>query len=358
MSKKHRIDAVVARHPETWGYARYVSPSFDNRSFACERTSESGVRRIVLNNQVCAEWSERHVYPKAALSYDGKKLAVAMEVREKGTIPNVAKITNSIITINGVVAYQVPFETVYRFDWIDNNLLAWSAWSTDDNHEIDAKGIRYFVNGVDMTDTFEFEPVGGEHDGMVFVKNGKVLYRVHCDGTKSSPLLLPEEDADIEQWQWTGMLWPEKKEDANAPEIVVEGTKPAQFLDSVLGHTEDRADRHKERTDREPWWMWPIALLFNPYFGIGHLYLKMSERYHVVGNKRWKKCYRFAENPFYTPNGELVVTVANKQKMAVVIDEIEGQWWDEVYAPRFLPQENCVSYLARAGNEFFRIVVD
>ncbi len=356
MPKAHRIESLIARHPEEWGPTKYLATSFDNRSFFCERGLEYGhEHRIILNDRVYAEWSDPHSYPKAVLSYDGKKLAVAMENISGG------KRTN-VITINGKIAYEVPFETVYRFNWLDNERLAWNAWNTGTNtHRIDDSGTRFFINGVDMTETFDFEPVIGRHGrGEVYVKEENMLYRVYDDGTRSKPTAVP---ADWSGWHSRGWDWdkdslPEKAKDS--PEIVERLTLPAGFLNSILECIFDRAEAYEARNNnKEPWWMRPIAFIFNPYFGIGHAYLKSAKRYFPANNgKEWKRGYHFAGDQFYTLSGELVASVANGQKMAVAIDEKEGDWWDEVYNSRFLSQENCLSYLAREGNEFFRIVVE
>jgi hypothetical protein len=115
---------------------------------------------------------------------------------------------------------------------------------------------------------------------------------------------------------------------------------------------------NRESGKEPPWWMWPLTLLFNPYMGPGYAATEASRRWYPVDNGQpWKKGYEFANNHFYTPASELVVTCRQGSKVMVVVDEQEGPAFDEVYNVRYLPEEQAICYLARQGDKIFRVTV-
>lgn len=103
---------------------------------------------------------------------------------------------------------------------------------------------------------------------------------------------------------------------------------------------------------------WIGVLLCNPYFGLFNALFQSSKRWYPVDNgKYWRKGYSFATDHFYTPQEELVVTAFNGHKACVVIGQDEGPLFDEIDNVRFIQQEGAVCYLARQGENIYRVTV-
>lgn len=131
----------------------------------------------------------------------------------------------------------------------------------------------------------------------------------------------------------------------------------AKGIMKVVGPLIEKACDRESRGGKPPWWGWPLAMLFNPYMGLGYAASEASRRWYPVDNgQAWKKGYEFANNHFYTPDNELVVTCRQGGKVMVVINEQEGPTFDEVCNVRCL-EDGQLCYLARKGDRIFRVTV-
>lgn len=384
--REHRLHRLGEIDP-AWGPVAHISPSSDNRAYLIVTEPQEGVHRYVFDGRVIAESGPHDLMP-VSLSFDGTKLAVAKQGRRRGG-------DSSEIFVNGEKRYEIPFGTVYRFDWLDDERLAWSAWNRDDLRSKDDT-IHYFVNGEDVTGKFEFEPVLMDRmRHAIHVKEGDQAYVVYDDGSRSAPVTVPP---DAERYHWFDGLWerdvrPERPEEAwdgsrRAVRVKYRGfTGPAfDGIESFGGMRSYALNKDARRAayvgirysgaarvmsgivgralgnlEGEPkglakLWAWPLALLFNPYMGIGHGYIESSRRYFPVDHERiWKKGYRFAHDHFYTPDDELVVTGVEGRGERVVIDEDEGPVFDRIVNVRHDAAERAVCYLATDGQNIFRV---
>jgi hypothetical protein len=343
-------------------------------------------RRLVFRDSIAAEEAAAHEMMTHSLSFDGMKLAVCRDLRYSGG-------EGHAIFINGERAHDVPFETVHYFDWIDNDRLAWECWDRVALREKEDT-IHYFLNGEDLTDRFDFQPVLMDRmRHAIIVTEGETQYTVFDDGSRSPPRPkrdifshdrdAPRPERPEERWdearrrvrvEWRGSLGPQFDAIESASGLrsyAIDGDRIAYVgiryggVARAMGRSVGAA---LERIEGEPkglakLFAWPMALLFNPYFGIGHAYIEGSRRYFPVnGATPWKKGYRFAHDHFFTPKGELAVTCADPSAslrasgVRVVIDEDEGPAFDQVWNVRCLPTGE-VCYLAKKGEDICRIVV-
>ncbi|HSD12801.1 MAG TPA: hypothetical protein VLC10_04545 [Patescibacteria group bacterium] len=389
MARGYRVERLADVRPE-WGPIRHVMAAPDNTSFALIAEPAEGVHRVVFGGRVLAETGPHEIMPMS-LSFDGTKLAVAKRGRGRGE-------RTSEIFVNGEKRFDVPFETVYRFDWLDDERLAWSAWNSDDLRAKDDT-IHYFVNGEDVTGRLEFEPVLMDRMRQAIqVKEGRTAYMIYDDGSRSASVTV---GPDVDRWHWFDELTPPiDLADRTRPEELWDGARRSvrvryrgvsgPIFDGIESFGGMRqfalnADGRRaayvgirysgvaramgravgaslSRIEGEPkglskLWAWPMALLFNPYMGIGHAYIEGSRRYFPVDHDReWKKGYRFASDHFYTPHDELVVTASGSDGRRVVIDEEEGPLFAAVENVRHLASEDAVCYLAAKDDEILRVV--
>lgn len=380
----HCMERLGACDP-AWGPLAHVIPSPDNRSYALLTEPLDGMHRIVFRNRIVAE-SGPYDPLRFSLSFDGTKLAVARTVIDGG------KVTHRI-EINGEPAYDVPLSTVHHLDWLSNDRLAWDGWNDDGDGRVDG-GIRRFVNGAEVTGTLDFEPVIAERGRhAIHVKEGGKAYVVRHDGSRSEPV---DVAPDADRWHWFDGLWsrdadrPEEEWDeprrnvrvsyrgVTGPEfhgiencggmrsfalnanrtraayVGVRYSAAAAKMARAVGSVIERGESGRGLVGRAL--MWPVALLFNPYFGIGHAYIESSRRYFPVDHGRqWKRGWRFAHDHFYTPDDELVVTCNDLGGPRIVIAEEEGPAFDAVENVNYLAAEDRVCYLARAGNDILRV---
>lgn len=382
----HCMERLGACDP-AWGPLAHVIPSSDNRAFALITEPLDGAHRIVFGGRIIAE-SGPYDPLRFALSFDGTKLAVARAVIDGGKVSH-------RIEINGVPAYDVPLSTVHHVEWLSNDRLAWDGWNDDGDGRVDG-GIRRFVNGKDVTDVLDFEPViadRGRH--AIHVKEGGVAYVIRHDGSRSAPV---DVAPDADRWHWFDGLWSREERPARPEEewdearsrvrvhyrgvagpgfhaiesgggmrsfaLNADGTRVAYVgirysgaataMSRVVRGVIERAEGRGGIAARAL--QWPIALLFNPYFGVGHAFVESSRRYIPVDNGRaWKKGWRYAHDHFYTPDDELVVTCVDLSGARVVIAEEEGPAFDAVENVHHLADDDRVCYLARAGDDLLRV---
>lgn len=411
MTRQHKQEVVGVCKPE-WGRLEQVEASADNRSFALmfgsrvdgeESVDESSVEtdnkqhHLVYQNELVVSTLDLVREINFSLSFDGKRLAVARLVTESDGI------WRYDVSINGQPAYRgESYFFIYRLNWVDNDRLVWSGWfeRPDENRRRGGSDHKCFVNGKDATGSFVFEPVWGERgkSNLIVIENGR-RYVVKDDGTRAldrpaccNSTIFCRCNIDKESQPQRIRPTEERSGPHNLVSVTYRGVTGEQF-DEIENHSglgtyafnEDKSRvgyigiRHsgmankigrfvaskmqkagdkEHRSGKVPWWGWPIALLFNPYFGVGHAWYESSKRYYPVNHgQRWAKGYKYAGDCFFTPANELVVTVADGKKSRVVIDEDEGPPFDQIFSVRFLAKEDCLTYLAKSGSEIIRVTV-
>jgi hypothetical protein len=391
------MEMVASMIPENGLRLTNVEPSLDNRVVVLEVTDsvdQAGNPEtpltLLLDGEVIAKGDE-HLPTDAEdimvrISFDGTKVAVV-----RPHLKNTRVVWE--ISINGKVLWEMPYETLYDIQWISNDDLAWvcmNNWYEDDDWRRHVDNIHFFVNGVNRTETFEFISVAPRRDGEILVvMEGDQEWDVFDDGHQSDPR-------------------PRRKNrnapdihDSPKPEVAKEKLGPTEkttqvcFLgedgplfhgikpNGVVGnftYTEDRSrvgyigfryfrwlfkfyswaekqvDRHE---DKDPVWMIPLVFLVSPYF-LGPLLEVVSKRHYPVnGTKEWKKGYMIADDPFFTPAGELVITVTNKHgKQFVVTEEREGPIFDKIRNLRYLKDEGVLCYIGQRKDGFYRVTVN
>jgi hypothetical protein len=394
MAKREHVQEPLGQFDSLYGNLVHVAACADNTSYAVLAEDGAGGSRAVFRGKIAAEWHP-HDSPKFSLSFDGAKLATAECLRndEYGRTHE--------ISVNGEFTFASDLDTIHYFDWLDDGRLAWDGWKKDDDSRIDDKGVRYVVNGQDVSGKLQFQPVimGRGRHAVIVHEDGK-RYTIFDDGSRSEAVDVPM-DVSIMSWHEEG--WPETRRNREIPETVrdertgrvrmryrgVEGpwfdefetmgglggtafderrekiahigcthAAPARLMGRIVSAVMEKAEAVEDKKKHSPLWAWPIALLFNPYFGPGHLYAEASKRYHPVdGTKAWKSGYRAVRDLFYAPSGSLVAVVVRLRGMRLVIDEDEGPPFDEIYNAR-AGKDGKVTYLARTGNRFHRVTVD
>lgn len=182
MDTRNDREDLIAAHDPANGPIEHVSPSWDNQTVAIRTDDGQGKMRLIFQDTV-TESGMGACDLGFDMSPDGKKVAThrMMVARDPR-----ATISHEIL-INGVVTYRVPFETIHYMNWIDSDRLAWHCWNRDDLHQETDK-IHTFVNDVEQDDErFEFQPFGGDRNGVVVRENG-VAYCIYDDGEKTEPV--------------------------------------------------------------------------------------------------------------------------------------------------------------------------
>ena len=423
MAKREHTRELIATLKNEWGRLSRggIVPSADNRACllyfggeeaggeleeeldpsltvkeAVAAAQEALKECLVFNGRIVAE-SEGpgffHHEVLRALSFDGRKLAIGRMTRDDAGF-------HFEIEIDGVPAYRSePDMTVYHFEWIDHDRLAWYGWYEDKEGRTDReRGLQYFVNGQNLTGSFCFEtfyPTRGCAN-LVVQENGvryglrddgsrawerpaccNDLISCHCrsdDGTDRRPVY-PEElrgkaggvqvvfnGATGEKFDClenaSGMLTYAFNADRSRVGYV--GIRYAKWV-GLLGKAAGPIfGRIIDSGEKNPL-AWVVTLLFNPYFGPGTAAVEGSKRYYPVNHDQvWKNGYRFANDQFFTPADKLVVTAYTamyRGKAMVVIDEDEGPQFDDIVNVRYLAAEGCVCYLGRDGDSIYRVTV-
>lgn len=285
--------------------------SADYRTYAYT-VQKDACRRIIWNGKIMAEikgTKELVYHYRRALSFDSKKLAVA------NAVYNGWRIVGYDISINGTVVYCVNFDTVYKFVWLDNERLAWECWNRKPGN-ID---VRYFINNQDVTGKFKFEFVGGD----IVIMEGDLMYKIDKAGNRSESMAVNEDKEDGFRWY-----------QPHTQSLFTTASSPIDI---------QSADGRSDATIES-------KFSCNDFF---------ETLYAVQNGRFWKKGYPEINvgGIFFTPENELVIVAGNWRGSAVVIDENEGPWFSEVYAPCYLNSERAVVYLARKREKFFRVVV-
>ncbi len=399
----------IGKHDPAWGevYCLVASPS--NSGFCYIARNRNGDERFIFENKIAVEF-DRFGRKQFALSPDGKKLAIATQIYKEDL-----GRCESVISINGVEKYRTDLELVYRLHWLGNDRLLWTGWTNNNSGHIDDRGIRVFDNWNEVTGNLNFENVLLDHrmtEGVYVRENGFVkLYsddgvvlesipdnggKLMFDARRDCGLDAPKNELPQLIWN-NGNPWEGDRRDYN---LTYHG-RSLPIFDAI--HRENGMPEYAFSEDRSKvayigvnysWFarnlgkavgkgcawgekgedkkvkgfgkyarlavMWPLVLLFNPYFGPGNMYLETAKRYYPVNDgKVWKRGYVFAWNHFFIPSGELAITAAKSRfgGQYVVVEEEEGPEFDEVYNVLWVSAENRLSYIGRRGNDFYRVTV-
>ncbi len=410
----HERELIAEIKPE-WGPLGHLIVSADNRSCAlycggetaeeeepdpsatiremAERARQDGKERIVFNGRVQAESDGGHREMLPALSPDGRQLAVARLIYDGAGF-------RYEIDVNGQPTHRCEkMFFIYTLAWLSDSRLAWYGWFKNEDGRSDKEGgHHYFVNGQDVTGQVMFEGVWadrGRHalivqeNGVRFTLNDDSSreherpaccdsFLCHCRWDPDQPRPAgPEEIRDEGRSgvrvSFNGLTGPEfdeiendsglrsyclNRDGSRVGYVGIKYSEEAKQLGDAAGKMVEQA-LERERRGEEPSDADELALaLFNPYFGAGYAAIESSKRYYPVnGDRAWRRGYEFADDHFFTPADELVVTACEGRGKMIVIDEDEGPLFDEVYNVRHLAAENCVCYLARKGDKLYRVTV-
>lgn len=379
-----------------------VVPSANNK--VCLFVIDHGsnyLRRVISNNLPVAE-TDGHL--PFALSFDDQKLAVAIQRHNSET----GRVSNEI-QINGTTTHAVNFDTVYHLVWLTNNRLAWSCWNTNEEDRVDSEGIRYFVNGEDVTDKLVFEPIFLGVDGngrAVVVQEDDHRYLIHDDGRTEyfSPV-----DLSDGRYRLTENMFPKIHMEVNpeflfnersrkatvkfgkviGPEFddieslgIVEsnrfvfncdfsnlayvGTNFSGWAHWVTSLSEKLIKRAEAKEDYEdgkhrnkiPWWLWPAIIAVSPYSAMSRRIEEAARHCFPVRNHRpWKHSFKDVSHLFFTPSDKLAAVVRSRSGWHVAIDDEIGPTFQEIFNARWLPNENAICYLGRRGANLLRVLV-
>lgn len=400
MKKYAHVEQSLGVPQKEWGNIYAVIAPLDSSSLLLltqsGNPSNPGIERLIFNNRMVAEWEFGQEQVKFALSPDGAKLATARYRIKDG------KLDGYDIFINGEKKYECNLRTIHYFDWISNEALMWDGWLDDwlnDESEGIPKqsrggGIRYFRNGEETTGRFEYQPFlwGDMYQGFWITdyENDK-SYQIFDDGRiveqgRAMRFLDFRPERGKEKSEQPKENWNEKGKSVQVSYRGVYGpsfhdiesgggmrqyvfsddglrlgycgirySASANAVGKIVGNIFDFVEEKRVIS-----WLvgWPLAILFNPYFGIGHAFIENSKRWTPVNHPApWKKKYRWAKACFFTDKNELVVWLGDSKGYFVVIDEDEGPSFDSIVNIRYVKSEEKVYYIGRRGNEFYRVSV-
>ncbi|MBI2483394.1 hypothetical protein HYV74_04450 [Candidatus Uhrbacteria bacterium] len=403
MSARHDTDHVATYQPERWqAPLDHVLCAGNNSAVAFGiRTDDACDRAYIFQDRV--QGGTGHT--RAELSPDGKQFAMY------GFLDPPRADTYSI-TVNGEPRYQVPFDVVSRFAWLDSGTLCWSAFASRDAEEgrRGLERIRVFRNGEDVTGVFDFDehfmtPPADRHGLTAVDYTRKAWWTVDDTGFATPPRPIPAHEGPIPRCNWglftdipplcnanpqqpqvtvagrmhrvtfrgvTGPVFHAIEREDGMPDFAISddgmfagyiGTRYGSIIDSMSATAYRILEWVERKEPREDGWRsryiaMPLAMLFTPNGGIGSAFALRSRRYFpATQHAAWRKGYRYAEYPFFTPRGALVVTAHDINGSCVVIDEDEGPRFDAVHHVRWLHAEQAVSYVGQRGNNFLRVVV-
>ena len=399
----HQMELLVT-NDERNGRVEQIISSHDNRS--CVLVAVKGlesplfmdpgnITRYVFNSVVVAEEHfERCSSMICALSYDGTKFAVAeRQFQDERYV--------YAIKINSEQQHIIPCDTVRHLTWLDNDRLACMAFNKDDNRPSRRRRNKRpsggcFVNGK-MVRGLNLEPFWGENMRLVtlVLQNGE-QYTLFSDGsrTESEPYdpdtRRVRSHKDKTEHERPEEVWDDARTTAHV--IYKDASGPAfHAIESFGGMRQFAFNEKRTRVAyigmRYPYLArqtqklagvminraaarevggkgfspldWPVALLFNPYFGPARIAIEASRRFFPVNHgKAWTKGYKAIIDYFITPKDQLVVTASDGREQRVVIDEVEGPAFDQIVNIRYLKAEGGVCYMARRGNRIYRVTVN
>lgn len=417
MSRSHRVEKLFAHDP-AMGEIYMLQSSSDASSIAYLACHDPGGAyrepKIVWNGRIMAEsdclLGSGEISPD--LSPDGRHLAIHRFDRQRG---------RWTIDLDGQPRWLTDLTTVHYTGWLDGERFAWEGW-TDEGDRRAASGLRYFVNGDEVTGRLSLQGVSDTRRSGLCVTDMErgVRYTVWQDGSRTPESKIVRtgygEWVREDDWKVTGML-PER--DPRDRPSVTHGraqrlcqvtyrgiASPTTFHgvenrsglrtfavsedEGRIGYVgiryrgwamklgewvERRFEREDEREKKNGGEMtkrgWILAMLFNPYTGAGLAAMESSKRYYPVNTRYfredgvwkleervWKKGYRFAAVDFLTPSGELVVTAHEGRSCRVVIDEAEGPVFDRVWGLRHSAAGDLVSYVGMKDGTLHRVLAE
>jgi len=325
-----------------------------------------------------------------AISFDGTKLAVGV------------RGDDAHILINGKRSYDVPYNSISRMYWLDDQTLFWSGWDNK-AYAPDEKRREssLYRNGENVTGLFDFSPCSLDPSdllgGLIVADLQRVVWwTVDHLGRKSEERPLPREYLVQDEFnKLTGLIHELNLQKRRASLVGKDGNRQVKFGD-VIGpafheidnhdvtfvYNEDRSkvgylgikyskaarfsekwaerafERYEKIEDRHA-----SAEIFGAFFALPWLALNTrlnenSKRYFPATQDHvWKKSYRWVGNHFFTPAGKLVVVAEGVGWAKVVIDEEESEAFDSIKHPIYDPDEKAVTFVGRKGNDYYRVVV-
>lgn len=370
-------EKLIATYSKNQGKLRRVLVSSGNQACAI-LTSFGSKRRIYFNSKLCYEGPRANMH-LANISFDGSKIATTQQ------------LDSSFILVNGERTYETESDIVGLF-WLSNNELAWSCW--------DGRGgrnsTRYFINGKDVSDSTIFEPTFNlKGEPVLLVEESGETYFIDEYGNRSKQDL-PLEDNSLQEnfLDSNDLELPEIKVDKNRKKVRIlfkgevgpefdilqpvngmYGThifnsdyskiayvgcnysRMARRIDNIADKLFRKADDFQDQKNRDPLWIWPLALLFNSDFGPVERYIRNSSRCFPVNNLVvWPNGYWIVSSLFFTPIDELVATVYKRKSACVVIDEEEGPSFDFVLYAKYLKNQG-ITYIGKRRDNIYGVTV-
>lgn len=392
--------SLVAQNEREHGEAVGMICSHDNSSCAVVTSrkrktflhSEPGAMyRYVFKGAVVTEQRSEEYPAPFAMSFDGKRFAVAESRQDKDRFIHAVKI-------NGKIQYTLPCDTIREFAWLDNERLACVAYNGYGNRRSNRRprnkrrAVGCFVNGKMVRGLDMFSALNDDLRLATIVRQNGQKYTLSDDGTCSDRMPYDPEDpfhepqgAEPEQPQ---EIWNDLRNevyvryrDSSGPiafhaietfdgvrpyafngdrsKVAYIGMKYPMVARKIQQATDILLRRCLENSKVNPTSLlvWPLALLINPYFGPLYHAIESSRRYYPVnGSWCWSKGYGLVTHFFLTPENELAVTVRDGRSQRVVIEEREGPSFDQIENVRWLKDQQCVCYMARLGNSIFRVL--
>jgi hypothetical protein len=414
MARTHRIEKLFAHDP-AMGVIYHLQSSPDGSSVAYLACHDPGGAyaepKVVWNGRVMAA-TESLIGAgdlKPDLSPDGRHLAICRfdPARRRWTVD-----------LDGQERWRTDLDTVHYTGWLDAGRFAWEGWLHGEDGDIDGP-LRYFVDGEEVTGKLKLQGVTDTRRSGLCVTDMEraVEYTVWEDGERSPEvrIIQTEECGWLREddWKVTGRI--HRRDRDGRPEVRHDREKrlcqvacrgllsPTAFheieshgglrtfttaaatdrfsyvgvryggwatrLGSWIGK---RLERESEREEGNGGKMtkrgWLMAMLFNPYFGIGHRAMEGSKRYFPVNlhcfmedgewmlaESVWKKGYRYASVELLTPSGELAVSASGRRGTRIVIDEAEGPEFETIWNVRHLAEGDRISYVGLKDGDLYRV---
>ena len=404
MSFGHSKELIAVFRPEKWEQYQHVicAPNNTSVAFQCGGP-ELGSHEAwyVFQDEIVARdfWE---MMTDAGISYDGKKLAVGVMG------------PNGHILVNGERFCEAPFDTIHHMEWLDNDRVIYDAWNDNDSRTEEERDERkfdhhVFINDQDMggddgRDKMTFEPCWSDFSRSlitIHVANlsKRMRWRIDHLGRLSDPVPI---HSDIDEASAPSIftigrvLEPEEK--LEYPEVLEHGLHQCVVYKGIRGQVfheiEDgpgnfvfngdhsrvayigiKYKRPARMAERAAWSIArfserlgnvgailsiPIAGLYSEQslLGFGRMWLENSKVFFPATQEgSWKKGWPWAGQQFFTPEGNLVATVLDGSGMRVVVDEAEGDLFDQVHHPVYILEEKAVTYIGQKGNSFYRVTI-
>lgn len=401
MSFAHKRE-LIANHDGEWGIIDDFMTSADNRKIAYKAIENIGasdendeIVHLICNGN-CVQSLRKIKIRMCSLSFDASKFAFITEpyIVYEDEQCEVFHYCHDVY-INGQLAYTVPFDYVDCFAWISNDELVWRCSNIGKGSRRET-AIKCFVNGIDVTGKMMFgmlwDYYGSERGIVTRVEDYEEMkqYIVDWEGVEKEERYCNKTECVNCECQALEKASIHYDESNRWYHIRFKGADTPLFRDipsyGNFAYTADRS-RVAYAGIRYPWWaeaswkivppsvidsildkavdgsivanaiMFPISFFYNPYDGHLTVRAESGKKYYMVDHgEPWKLSFEYIESFFYTPNGNLVANVIDREGFRVVIDGSAGPKYDAIYKVRFI--EGKVCYIGFRKNKFYRIEVE